>query len=123
MLHNITFAVSLNLCMKVIACVIVCVQVCILACLCVCAPLFICEWVRVWLSYWHGVTTLAQKRAEIKQVEQQALFRSKFCMLVNVSLMNKQSRNKAVLGPQFVLKFVHMENVFLVGKMSRGLSG
>lgn len=30
-------------------------------------------------------------------------------MLVNVSLMNKQSENKAFLGPQFVLKFVHVK--------------
>lgn len=57
----------------------------------------ICAWARVWPSCWHEVTSLTQKRAEIKQVEQQALFRSKFCMLVNVNLMNKQSKNQAFL--------------------------
>ena len=32
------------------------------------------------------------------------LFRSEFCMPVNVNLMNKQSQNKAFLGPQFVFE-------------------
>lgn len=57
-----------------------------------------------------GVTALAQKTTGIKQVEQQARERSKFCMLVNVNLMNKQRRNKGFLGPWPVFKFVCVGN-------------
>ena len=99
-------SLKLNLSMKAIACE--CVFPRVFLCVLLCLLVFVCVF-RVWLSCWHGVTTLAQKRTQMKQVEQQALFSSKFCMSVNVNLMNKQKGNKAF--PGLFLKFIRMENV------------
>lgn len=39
-------------------------------------------------------------------MDEQTLFRSKFCMLENVNIMNKQSRNQDFLVSSVCLEFV-----------------
>lgn len=68
------------------------------ACVCLCNPylVYLCMGESLAYGYWHGVTTLVKKKAETKQELKQALFKSKFCMLVNVSFMN-------IIKPSLVL--------------------
>lgn len=70
-----------------------------------CAHFSICALIRDCFSYWCEVTTVAHKGQ------------------ANVSLMNKQSRYKAFLGPQFVSKFGWKTSALLSGEYEAWVGG